>query len=75
MHSQFVPVVSVLRMHCTPNVDGRATIFSIDGIGAFNLVSWGAMLEGLRTLGGRCTSIRDAILWFTQHICGKTKRG
>ena len=34
------------------DVDGRATILSIDGIGAFDLVSRGAMLEGLRTMEG-----------------------
>ena len=34
------------------DVDGTATVPSIDGIGAFDLVSRGAMLEGLRNVDG-----------------------
>ena len=34
------------------DVDGTATVLSIDGIGAFDLVSRGAMLEGLRNVDG-----------------------
>ena len=34
------------------DVDGTATVLSIDGIGAFDLVSRGAMLEGLRNVEG-----------------------
>ena len=46
------------------DVDGRA-ILSIDGIGAFDLVSRGAMLEGLRTLEGG-----GAALPFVVQFCG-----
>ena len=51
------------------DVDGRATILSIDGIGAFDLVSRGAMLEGLRTLdGGDAALPFETILWFAQQV-------
>ena len=50
MHSQLVPVVNAVQ--AMTDVDGRATILSIDGIGAFDLVSRGDMLEGLRTVEG-----------------------
>ena len=51
------------------DVDGRATILSIDGIGVFDLVSRGAMLEGLRTLDGG-----DAALHFVKQFCGSPSR-
>ena len=41
----------------------------IDGIGAFDLVSHGAMLEGLRTFDGG-----DAALPFVKQFCGSTSR-
>ena len=34
------------------DLDDRATILSIDGIGAFDLISRGAMLDGLRSVAG-----------------------
>ena len=39
-------------MQALIDVDGRATVLSIDGMGAFDLVSRGAMFEGLRTTAG-----------------------
>ena len=58
--------------HAVPaltDVDGRATILSIDGIGAFDLVSRGAMLEGLRTLDGG-----DAAFPFVKQFHGSPSR-
>ena len=34
------------------DLDDRATVLSIDGIGAFDLISRGAMLDGLRSVAG-----------------------
>ena len=55
------------------DVDGRATILSIDGIGAFDLVSRGAMLEGLRTLDGGDAALEGLVVR-PAGTSGKTKR-
>ena len=45
------------------DVDGRATILSIDGIGAFDLVSRGS------------TPLRETVLWFAQQVYLGRRRG
>ena len=57
------------------DVDGRATILSIDGIGAFHLVSRGAMLEGLRTLDGSDALPFVKQFWFAQQVHLGRRRG
>ena len=39
------------------DLDDRATVLSIDGIGAFDLISQGAMLEGLRSVDGGSSAL------------------
>ena len=51
-------------VHALTDVDGRMTILSIDGVGGFDLVSRGAMLECFRTLDGG-----DAALLFVKQFC------
>ena len=59
-------------------LDPRATVVSIDGVSAFDLISRRSMLEALATVDGG-----PAVLPFVRiatsmasigHICGKTKR-
>ena len=45
--------------------DERATIVSIDGVGAYDLISRNAMLEGLAAVPGG-----DRLLPFVRHFCG-----
>ena len=45
--------------------DPRATVLSIDGIGAFDLISRGAMLDGLRSVAGG-----DSVLPFVVQFYG-----
>ena len=40
------------------NVDSNATIVSIDGVGAYDLVSWNSMLRGLLRMGRGSTGSR-----------------
>ena len=54
---------------CVAHADGRSTILSIDGIDTLDLVSRGAMLEGLRTLDGG-----DAALPFVNQFYGSAIR-
>ena len=44
------------------DLDDRTTVLSIDGIGAFDLISRGAMLNGLRSMDGGAP-FRVAVLW------------
>ena len=39
------------------DLDDRATVLSIDGIGAFDLISRGSMLEGLRSVDGGSSAL------------------
>ena len=47
------------------DLDPRATVLSIDGIGAFDLISRGAMLDGLRSVAGG-----DSVLPFVVQFYG-----
>ena len=47
------------------DIDRRATVLSIDGIGAFDLISRGAMLDGLRSVAGG-----DSVLPFVVQFFG-----
>ena len=47
------------------DLDPRATVLSINGIGAFDLISRGAMLDGLRSVAGG-----DSVLPFVVQFCG-----
>ena len=47
------------------DVDERATIVSIDGIGAYNLISRNAMLQGLLMMG---SPFCEVFLWVPIHI-------
>ena len=48
------------------DLDPRATVLSLDGVGAFDLISRGSMLEGLRSiLGG------DSVLPFVLQFYGR----
>ena len=58
------------------DVDGTI-VLSIDGIGVFDLVSRGAMLEGLRNVegGGDALPFVSQFYVHPARTCGKTKRG
>ena len=47
------------------DLDPRATVLSIDGIGAFDIISRGAMLDGLRSVAGG-----DSVLPFVVQFYG-----
>ena len=51
------------------DLDSEATVISIDGIGAYDLISRNPMLEGL-SLDGEG---RDVSMGLRQHICGTTR--
>ena len=44
------------------DLDSRATVLSVDGIGAFDMISRAAMLDGLQPWGRHCASFRAPIL-------------
>ena len=50
------------------DLDPEATIMSIDGVGAYDLISWNAMLEGLLRMEGG-----DQILPFVKCFHGRTR--
>ena len=51
------------------DLDERATVLSIDGIGAFDLISRGAMLNGLRSVPGGDSPL-PFVLQFYGHPSG-----
>ena len=56
----------VHALQALTDLDGRATVLSIDGIGAFDLISRGAMLNGLRSVPGGDSAL-PFVLQFYGH--------
>ena len=59
------------------DLDPRATVLSIDGIGAFDLISRGAMLDGLRSVASGDSVLPFVVQFYSSNahvVCFRTAR-
>ena len=61
---QLIPAVQLLHPQTLTDLSDTATVISMDGIGVFDLISRGALLEGLRSVLG------DSVLPFVLQFYG-----
>ena len=57
------------------DLDNRATVVSIDGVGAYDLIPRNAMMEGLWSKEIRSSPLYGASTEARQRICGRMKQG